>query len=165
MYVKKDDILAALPTLSKADLEAIYAMTAHLLQGGSQGAVSNGATPDAPLLFEALSGQLNALAGWPYVASTKQGKLLQQRAPEVTKFLSKHFKGWDKNKITQLAIMQLMLNLLRDDLKERGVQPSFGIMVTNLNRLPEVFSNAFPGYLESGMGPLLLKNLLSASVG
>jgi hypothetical protein len=161
--VKKDDILAALPTLSRADLESVHAMAAHLL--GAQGSVSNGGTPDAPLLFEALSGQLNGIMGWPYVAATKQGKLLQQRAPEVTKFLTKHFRGWDKNKITQLAIMQLMISLLREDLKERGVQASFGILVANLNRLPEVFSNAFPGYLESGMGPLLLKNLLSASVG
>lgn len=111
------------------------------------------------LLFDALSGHLNAMAGWPTMAGTKYGKLLVKNAPAVEKFLNRHFEGWDRNKLKQMAFMRLLIGLLADDLKERGVPRTFGIMVTNLTRLPEVVDNAFPNYLAAGLGPELLKRL------
>lgn len=159
----KDEILTALPLMSHSDLMAIHAMAGHLLQPHPLGG-NDGASTLAPILFDALQATAGGTVPYASVALTKTGKLLIKNAPNVEQFFNKHFKGWDKNKIVKLAFIQLMTMLLSDDLKERGVTPTLGIMVANLNRLPEVFRNAFPGYLETGVGPLLLKKLTSASV-
>jgi len=156
--MNKDSILAALPTLTRADLEAVHATAASLL--GARGAmVASTATSPAADLFEALSGHLNVTAAYATVAGTKPGKLLIKNAPAAYKFFNAHFPGWDESRVTKLAFLHMFADLLVSDLKERGVTPTFGIIVANLIRLPEVFENAFPGYLENGMGHLVVKNI------
>lgn len=161
----RDYLLGMLPNLNDADLAAVLSLATSLSKART-GAIEAVAGQPTGLLFEALTGHLNAIAQpWATVARTKSGKVLIEREIEVTKFFNQHFKGWDDSKVLQLAFMRMMLELLSDDLKERSVPATFGIMVTNLHRLPEVFRNAFPNYLESGMGMLVLKKLRSASMG
>lgn len=158
----RDYILGVLPKLSADDLQAVLALTTSLLKG--RGDVETGQARPTGLLFEALSNHLQAVAPWATVAKTKAGKMLLEREPELSKFFNLHFRGWNDNKVQSLAFLMMMLELLSDDLKERGVSPTFGIMVLNLNRLPEVFRNAFPGYLENYMGYFVLRKLRTPSV-
>lgn len=154
--MRRDDIIGALPKLSQPDLIAIQSLISALIKPA--GEVSGQAGGSGPIIFEALSGAVNATVALANLTGTATGKTFQKHLPAVTKFLDAHFKGWDANKLVQTAFLSMLMELLRDDLKERGVTPSLGIMVTNLLRLPEVFSNAFPNYLEAGLGDMVLRH-------
>lgn len=154
--MNRDDIIGALPKLSQPDLIAIQSLISALIKPA--GEVLGQAGGNGPIIFEALSGAVNATVALANLTDTATGKTFQKHLPAVTKFLDAHFKGWDANKLVQTAFLSMLMELLRDDLKERGVTPSLGIMVTNLLRLPEVFSNAFPNYLEAGLGDMVLRH-------
>lgn len=151
----KDAILAALPTLSRPELEQVHAIATTLL-GGHTGAFAGPAGTLAAPIFEALGGAVNAAVSLQNLSGTTAGKTFDKYLPAVTKFLDAHFDGWTHNRLVQSAFLRLLMELLRDDLKARGVNPSVGVMVSNLARLPEVFDNAYPGYLEAGMGAVVL---------
>jgi hypothetical protein len=153
----KDLILAALPTLTRPDLEQVAAMAQTLL-GGRVGNVEPPASPLAAALIQALGEAINAPVPLSNLTGTTTGKTFQKHLPAIGKFLDAHFSNWSTNKLTQAAFLHMLMELLRDDLKERGLTPSLGIMVTNLGRLPEVFDNAYPGYLEAGLGDMVLRH-------
>lgn len=159
----KDDILAALPALSRPELEAIQAVCTSLL-GGRPAAFEPGAGTLAAGLLNALCAAVNAAVTPSNLIGTTTGKTFDKHLPAVGRFLGAHFKGYDDNKLVELAFLRLLADLLRDDLKERGVTPTIGILVTNLTRLPEVFDNAYPGYLAAGMGGFILDRLRSGQV-
>lgn len=152
----KDEILAALPKLDRAALEAIQAVTTTLLQGrtGAIGTADHGLTQHA---FTALAATLGQPTAYKTFACTEAGKRLQKRLPEFEVFLDKAFEGWGRNLISQQALFQMLFGLLADDLSSRGVRPTLGIMVMNLGRLPEVFDAQFPGYRQAGLGKMVLK--------
>lgn len=153
----KDEILASLPVLNRSDLEAVAAIATSLLNGRTAN-VATKASPLAAPLFDALCGAVSATAALSNLSGTSTGKTFEKHLPGVTKFLDHHFKGWSDNKLVQLAFLGMLAELLRDDLKERGVTPTLGILVSNLGRLPEVFDNAYPNYLACGMGNVILKH-------
>lgn len=153
----KDEIIAALPSLTRPDLEQIHALASSLL-GGHLGNVAGPAPTLAGPLIEALGGAINAAMPLSNLTGTTTGKTFQKHLPAVGKFLDAHFNGWSTNKLTQTAFLHMLMGLLRDDLKERGVTPSLGIMVSNLGRLPEIFDNAYPQYLEAGLGDMVLRH-------
>ena len=154
----KDQILAALPKLSQADIAAIAAMATSLSAGRTAAPDKRGAAAGSAI-FDALQAAVGATMPYETFMATRNGtKLHAQGIPHLELFLDKHFKGWNNNRVSQQAFLSFMFELLADDLKERGVTPTLGIMVVNLNRVHEVFENAFPGYIASGMGKLILKN-------
>lgn len=161
--ISKDDILAALPTLTRPELEAIQAVCASLT-GGHTAAFEPGAGTLAASLLNALCAAVNATVSPANLSGTATGKTFNKHLPAVTKFLAAHFKGYDDNKLVELAFLRLLADLLADDLKGRGVTPTIGILVTNLTRLPEVFDNAYPGYLAAGMGSFILDLIKSGKV-
>lgn len=154
MTASKEEVLAALPKLSRADLEAVAAVAAHLL--GAGGALPVEATPLAITLFEALGGALGRSIS-PLNAPAKVIAQVNAKGPPLAAVLTQGFPGWDARKTTQLAFLRMLMGLLMDDLSNRGVTPSLGVVVTNLQRIPEVFDTSFPDYRASGLGPLILK--------
>lgn len=151
----KDEILAALPTMAQADLEAIQAMTNHLL-GGHTGPQARPGGMVAPMVFDALASALGVITAYSNY-NHAVFKQLDQRMPGLVVFLNANFKGWDRNKITQLAFLKMLFGLLIDDLKDKRVTPTVGILIINIPRIPEVFEKAFPNYLKTGLGKLVLK--------
>lgn len=152
----KDQILAALPKLSQADLGIIIAAAMHL-----QAATGTQANQPAGLghaIFNALGATVGAFVPYESFAVTKTARQLEIRLPDLEKFLNKEFPGWDVNKLTQTAFLRMLVNLIANDLTGRGVKPTFGSVVINLHRLPDIFDDAFPHYLINGLGPLVLKN-------
>lgn len=156
MSPNKDQILGALPTLSKADLISVHAVAGQLL--GAAGATPQSGTGQTAQIFDALAGALCLTVPYTSFDVTSTARKFDAQLPDLTVFLNVQFSGWDKNKLTQLAFLKMLFGLLADDLKGRGVAPTLGIMVVNLRRLPEVFDNAFPGYREAGLGKMILKN-------
>jgi hypothetical protein len=150
----RDQILSALPKLSKADLIAIHGAASHIL--GATAAPQGEATPQARSIFSALQATLGASISIPAATSTL-GQHFYKKLPTVIGFLDMQFKGWDTNKITEAAFLRMLFGLLANDLTRRGIKPSLGVMVVHLHRLSEVFGNSFPGYIEAGLGKMILK--------
>lgn len=155
--MNKDAVLATLPTLTRPELEQVHAIATTLL-GGRTGNVAPAASPLAGALLAAVSEAVNATVTPSNLQGTASGRHFEKHLPSAIKFLNGHFEGWQDNKLVQTAFLSMLMELLRDDLKERGVTPSIGIMISNLTRLPEVFENAYPGYLEAGMGLVVLNH-------
>ncbi len=155
--LSKEQILKGLPYLERADLEAVHAVAGHLL-GGATGANPNGGATLGQTVFEALQATLGR--AMPYSGlSARTNQRLSNRLPDLTKTLDQHFRGWDSNKVAQIAFLRMIFGLLAQDLKNRGVTPTFGIMIVNLNRVQEVVQNAFPDYLEAGLGRIILAGI------
>jgi hypothetical protein len=160
--VTKEQILAALPNLNKAELRAVHATAGHLL-GATGGADASIAAPGSvgAIIFEALSGAL--CASMPYASlPTATARQFEGRVPGFVAFLDANFAGWNKNKVGQLAFLRMMFHLIKDDLNERKVKPTIGVVIVHMSRMYEVFENAFPNYLSNGLGPMILKNFKSA---
>lgn len=155
--ISKDQILAALPNLQKSDLEAIHAISGSLLAGATGASASSGAVPLAPMIFDALVSAVGATTAYSSYSPTAT-RQFEKRVPDLTKFLDAHFTGWDNNKVGQIAVLRMLFGLIADDLRGRGVNPTIGMLVVNMGRIAEVFENAFPGYLESGIASVVLKN-------
>lgn len=152
MDLTKDQILAALPTLGKADIEAVYSMAGHLLGqlGAVQGPQNVGATLLADMTFTALGAALGHPRPYQTYSPTAK-RQFEAKIPTLISFLDGNFKGWDRTKNVKIAFLQMIFGLLVKDLRGRGVNPTIGILITNLQRVPEVFDNSFPGYRESGI--------------
>lgn len=149
--MKRDQILAALPSLSQADLRAINAASGALMAGRHPVAPQPFETPQG-WLAEALQGALGlGGAGARQLPST-----FNKQAPTALAFMVQAF-GPLKNKTTTLAIMRLILGLLVADLKNKQVKISVGSLSSNLGRVQQVFEEAYPGYLENGIASLVLQ--------
>lgn len=148
----KDEILAALPKLSRAELEVIHGLAGHLL--GTSGLPLTGA---GQTVLNALLTAIGQPAGYFDVIAASQRRSFEARVGNLTKFLNENFDGWAENKLTEQAFLTELFRLLVTDLKNRGVKPSLGVMLLNIRRIPEVFDNAFPGYRESGLGKVVLE--------
>jgi len=138
MPITKDQILAALPLMDKADLKAVYLVTQTLL--GDAGTVL--AETPTGWLCEALA----STTGASTVSFTQglTGKAFTRNAPVFLEFVNKHFKESMKRKTTALSVMRFLLKLIKDDLKE----PTARKLVMNLHFISDVFNRAFPGYLD-----------------
>lgn len=153
----KDEILAALPKLSKADLQAI-ATVAGALSGrptnDPTGALPDEATLTGQAAFNALQA---ALGGYGTVAvPTNQRQKFERKLRDLIPYLNDNFPGWDKTKIKQVAVFQFMFGLLAEKLRRMKLTPTINMMIVNMGQIPVAFDAQFPGYREAGMGPVLL---------
>jgi hypothetical protein len=152
------EILAALPTLSKADLAQIRGAADSLL--GPQGAPNEApATPLLDVLQRALG--LRLRHGFTTAATYKHYK---RGETAVVEFVAKAFPTACDNRVTYNGVLSLMMDCLLDDLKERGVPISLGTVCSNLERMPEVFKAAFPGYIEGGLSDVILQRVTKGAL-
>ena len=150
--MKPTQVIALLPGFSKPDLAAIRAAADSLL--GSQVSANEGAgTP----LFDALCRALGLrLAFGPFMA-TATYKAYRRGEQAIEDFLN--VLHWPRDRVMYNSILSFMLECLMDDLKERKVPISLGSVCSNLERCPEVFKAAFPGYIEGGASHLILNRM------
>lgn len=157
----KDEVLAALPKLDRAGLEAVAAVTASLLAAHT--AAPNGpAAPLAAMCFNALGAALNVTLSLQNAPATTQAAF-NKRLPDTIEFFNNHFKGWDANKVGQTAFLMMMFEALRDYLIRIGIKPNFGTMINNMPHLARAFDDMFPSYIENGMGDLIIKRIMRKS--
>jgi hypothetical protein len=152
-------IIATLPTLTKADLAAVRGAADALL--GPQAAPTG--TPATPL-FEAVTRALGLRLGFAAFSQTATYKPYKRGEQAIADFLGTAFQApWDR--VTLNAMMQLLTECLTDDLKARKVPLSLGTLCNNLERAPQVFHDAFPGYIESGHGNIILRQITGKNKG
>jgi hypothetical protein len=152
-------IIATLPTLTKADLAAVRG-AADALLGPQAAPIDTPATP----LFEAVTRALGLRLGFAAFSQTATYKPYKRGANAIADFLGKAFSV-EFSMLEYHAINQLLIECLTDDLKARGVPLSLGTLCNNLERVPQVFRDAFPGYIESGHGNIILRQITRGKDG
>lgn len=150
----KDEILAALPKLKRADLEAVAAMAGALL-GGRISNVDAPATTLTATCWQALSDALNLTAGYANVPPAVRASFDKQ-LPNTIEFFNTNFKGWDDNQLGQLAFLRMMFEALRDYLKAGEIKPTYKSMINSMPHMGRAFDNLFPGYLEAGATSIIM---------
>ena len=146
-------IIATLPTLSKADLAAVRGAADALL--GPTAAPND--TPATPL-FEAVTRALGLRLGFAAFSQTATYKPYKRGADAIAGFLGSTFP-LAENRTTRNALHSLILECLIDDLKARRVPLSLGALCNNLERAPQVFRDAFPGYIEGGVVNVIMAKI------
>lgn len=152
----KDQILAALPGLSHEDQAVIASVASHLCKGRT-GAIGQPATQLGATVYEALGAALASPVPYATFAASKWGRAFDAKVLPLGKWFDSKLPGWDKNKVGQMALLRMLFELLSQDLLKRSVPTNMGTMVSNLGQIPRIFDQAFPNYIESGLGPFILK--------
>jgi hypothetical protein len=98
--------------------------------------------------------------GYVTATPTKWAQQFEKQVPILVEYLNLNFKGWDKNQIVQTAFLSMIFELLVVDIRKRhfglnGV--GFGTAVLNMGQIPRIVDDAYPGYRESGMLGMVLK--------
>lgn len=143
-------IISALPNLKSKELSSIKAAIEQLQ-------TKEAPDKDVQLLFDAILTTINSKLPWAKFEGSSAYKDFQAGAPGAVQFINQTFKPSTRTK-TFLA-MRLSIGLLVISLKKREIYTTVGTMCRNLNRLPMVFDDAFPGYRESGLVPMLMKQM------
>jgi hypothetical protein len=146
--MKLNAIIAALPSLSQPELLSIRAACDHLI------ATPDTNSDDTTPLYDAMAKLLGVGLSYRDFHNVVSYRAWRKAAPSVVAFIDENWP--DATRIVKLALMTLMLEALRDDLRERGIPVSLGTMTTNLSTLPECFDRCFPGYRETGMAHMVL---------
>ena len=154
--MSKDAVLALLPKLKPAELEAVIAVANNLLSRAYTGANAGPATPLAALTIEAIGAAIGLTGGHANLPP-KVIAALDRRLPDMTAFFNAHFEGWDSNKVGQQAFLRMLFDGLRDDLLRRGIKPNYTTMINNLPQLRRVIDGLFPGYIDGGATGLLMR--------
>ena len=145
--------MGALPSLSQPDLLAIKTLAGALLHEGAPDTQNNPENAQG-WLFVALAGVLNMGHRLP-----DSIRPFNKNAPVFLGFVATHFSQVMHKKIDALAVMTGLLRLLSTDLKARGIPVTYNTMASHLPRIAEVFENAFPNYLDSGLAGLFVKDV------
>jgi len=155
----KDQVLAALPGLTKPDLKAIQAVIAGLLGEPSLGPAT---APNEPIawLYDAITLHLGARQNYQTFLQTAPGKQFSKNAPVAISFIASNFQGVLDNRVKAQALMRYLGSLLFADLKAQKVPITRRTVMANIHRLGDVFNNAFPDYTKAGIGMMVMKTLL-----
>ena len=146
------DIIAALPKLSQSDLAAVRAAADHLLTGKVDD------LDHTIPLFDAMTRLLGVRRSYRDFHRSVAYKTWRRTAPTALAFIDEAFP--EATRVAKVAIMNMLLEALIEEFKERNWLISLVTVTRNLDRFEQVFENEFPGYLKSGLAHLVLESML-----
>lgn len=145
------DLLSALPKLKPKELATVKAAIEQLQP-------KEEFEGDIQLLYYAILNRLNIIRKWSEFEGTAAYRDFKKNAPGAVLFIKRTFKP--PNKTSTIAVMRLLIWLLMDDLiRKREIAATLGSVCRNLHLLPMVFDDNFPHYRESGLVPMLMKQM------
>lgn len=142
-----NDVLAMLPHLRQKDLSTVRAAIDHLLDKR----VEN--DPTLPL-FGAIKSILGIHTSFHQFQAARAYAAWKRAAPAYVQFLDATWP--EASKVAKVAITTVLIDMLADDLAGMKVPVTLNSIVTNLERIPQLFDREFPGYRKMGMAHLVL---------
>lgn len=140
-----------LTTLKDDELRALHARVGALLE-------SKRAEGDEQLLFTAIAQQLDAKGQTWSLGMLARNALytqFQSRCLATTIYVDRFFQP--KNRLERLKAFRLLTRVLLRFLENARVPITLKTVVQNLDKIPRLVDDEFPGYLESGVLPMLLQ--------
>ena len=144
--MKTSELMKLLPTLSEEQLRTMVAWAKRYKVKATAD------DDDAELVLKCINTALGL--DIPMLGVRPEWR---NNAPILIGFLENTFPK--HNKLLRYGLCRLMIGLLIDDLRDKGLHCSFGSVWINLTepRLAEVFDAQFPDYRKSGLTGLILK--------
>jgi len=152
-----EDVILSLPQLSEADRQKVKMVLDSLFTEGPQ--VRDSSAP-LSITYSALKKSFER-AGLPI--TIPQGVLFRKKKDKETaawvfEWTQEKFEA--KTKHEKLAIMTYLIGCLITYLREINMPISIGIVLSNLKNLPRAIDAHFPGYIESGLGSVIVHEVL-----
>jgi hypothetical protein len=148
MGLSKDDILSALPKLSKADLSKIKTTCEGLLDQDLDPVLKEFSRD----LYFVCCLNFTQPRSYDLFKHTDGYKAWKKNLPSVQAWVHKSLARGGKRR----QFLILACSLLAKDLERRKIPLTLGALAVNIGRLGEVFEAGFPGYIKSGLLPMLL---------
>jgi hypothetical protein len=143
-------LIQALPNLTQAELKTVKAAIDHLLK------------PDTSSSQELFDVTINVLGiktiGYRQFAKTKAHQSWVNNLP-ILDDLVKQIVGTTVPDTQMIHLKRFLISLLIADLKAKQLEVTMPKIAWHLGNIQEVFENAFPSYLASGIANLVLKGL------
>lgn len=112
-------------------------------------------TEGAALLYECLTEVSGTRITFDSFSKSTAYKGWVRHSSNALAFIDETFPA--AKKAAKKALTKHLLSLLASDLHSKNVPVSLGTLITNLERLAQVFDTAYPGYRSSGLAHLILK--------
>lgn len=154
-----------LPSLSPAELSQVRALLDLLGKSSAKRSVNGSATEESlDFLFykELASALLDVGLKLPPIPVLKRGKLYRpfKEGKEIVEdFLDSAAKPGRLTRIQRIKVYRLVFKLLIDWMKSRSIPISLNTVMLNLNRIPQLLMQEFPGYIETGLFLKLIGSL------
>ncbi len=142
-----NEALRLLPHLTQKDLATVRSAIDHLMARK---------TEDDPTtaLFTAVVAVLGIQASFHYFKQTRGYVAWRRTAPAYLAFVDQNWP--DASKVAKGAITAIMMDFLVDDLKGQQIPVTLATMAAGLERIPQLFDAAWPGYRRAGAAHLIL---------
>ena len=140
-------IISQLPKLSQDDLKTLRAAIDGLIQ--------QDANRTEPLLYEAVRCAVSTVPPYSTFVRIKGFTIWLKHVEYAENFVSRNFPT--ASKLERQALMTFAVQAIVRDLKARNVPITAVTVARNLGRFAEAFEAEFPGYIQSGMQPMILK--------
>lgn len=158
-------VISSLPSMGRTELRNMQQAISLLLAEQPATDARHQADSFEMLLYQAVAEELKSRGIRQHIpfeafTQTRQYKAWKRGLQHVKDFISSQFKNHAKDERAKRGLLRLLISALCDELKERNISVGLSTIASNISRLPEVFDNAFPGYLSSGLAfivPLAMK--------
>ena len=158
--MKLEDIISALPKLKAEEVQKVRMTCDFLLQGKPEITIRLD-SPSVALEFfyeAALSHCAKKGLTWPPFRAFRRldvFKAYQANWPLVESFIQ---KNWPNAKLNDRhKLYGLFVELLADSIISWDVPLTIGTFCRNMGKLPQLVTDAFPGYAEQGWLSLILE--------
>lgn len=141
--MKLSEVVAALPKLNQQELLTIRAACDQLIK------IPVDDVDETNPLFDDLTHILGVKLSFRDFHNVTAYSAWKRHAPGVVEFITEQHP--DVSKVLKGALVRMLLEALRDDLRDRGIPVTLGTMAVNLDQLPEVYDRCFPGFRQAGM--------------
>lgn len=155
---KFEGMVKSLPFCSPHQLDNIKNRVGVFLTNGSKGYERK--EDQNRTFYQAIEQSLSSLniSSQPYAVFVKQSYYpsFHRDAPKVLAFVYHHAPSLDRS--GRMRLYQILCHCLIRDLQNQQASISIGTVCKNIHRMPQVFGDAFPGYIEAGLIDWLVSN-------
>lgn len=158
---KLSTILVSLPSLPHSEQQIVQQELTKLLDGEGSGTSRTKDKEEEEMeLFYSVSVQVMKERGlacppWPRFRQMNIFKHLRTKFPEIKSYTKEYFGKIRRQK--RQALYRIYAELLMDWMENHPKVPvKVGVYFQNLNQIPTLISDAFPGYAEQGWLPMVL---------
>ncbi len=144
-----DDIIGQLPLMTTKERAAIKAAII-LLERDKK-------SDNVEWLYDAACTVIGESLPYKVFLKTNSGSLWKDKAAVASNFIETNFAS--ARQTARLAVTRMILKQLTKNLQSKGLTVTIGIIASNIDSLPAVFEQSFPGYIEAGLAHLVVESL------